>query len=130
MLYNALISALRTAVAALVGLAITWLVARGVVFEEGFAATLEVGIFTAVTFGYNALVNWLATKVHPGFGWLLGVPKTPEYNAVAAQRPSDGQIVATVNSSLPTGDIVTVQEIPEYQPEHLADDPYPGDSEA
>lgn len=125
MLYNAIIAALRTGVATLVGLAITWLVSVGVTLPDGAEVQLNAILFVVITAGYTALVNWLSVKVHPAFGYLLGVPKTPEYNAVAAERRSDGQVVATANSPLPTGEIVTVQEVPEYDAERLGVDPHP-----
>lgn len=79
MLYNVIISGIRTGVAALVGLLITWLINKGIDLGDDFAVSLNIGIFAAVTAGYNALVNWLATRWNKWFGVLLGVPKTPEY---------------------------------------------------
>ena len=79
MLYNAIISGIRTGIAALVGLLITWLITKGIVLEDNFQNVLEVGLFATITAGYNAAVNWAAVHWHPAFGYLLGVPKTPEY---------------------------------------------------
>lgn len=107
MLNNALIAAIRTGVASLVGFLITWAVAQGVEFPEGFDGVLTAALFSAATVAYNALVNLLATKVHPFFGYLLGVPKTPEYAPVVVAA-KDGTLVATAQSSLPTGEQVVV----------------------
>lgn len=108
MLGNALIAAIRTGVASLVGFVIAWAVAQGVVFPEGFEEILSAGVFAAATVGYTALVNWLAKHVHPFFGYLLGVGKTPEYNALVAQAP-DGTAVATDNlPAVETGEQVVV----------------------
>lgn len=85
MLYDPIISGIRTGVAALVGIALTWLIAQGVSLPEGTEETFTVAIFAIITAGYNALVNYLAVKVHPGFGYLLGIKKTPEY---ARKEPS------------------------------------------
>lgn len=115
MFYNSVTGIIRTSVAALVGMAVAWLVARNVILPDGAAE----GIITSVTIvamaGYTALVNLLAVKVHPAFGYLLGSPKTPEYRAVAAAR-SDGQVIATTRSALPTGDLVYVAPVEAHDP--------------
>lgn len=129
MLYNALISGIRTGIALLVGLAITWLVNQGVTLPDGAEAQLNAILFVVVSAGYNALVNWLAVKVHPAFGYLLGVPKTPEYNAVAVQE-KDGQIVASANSPITTGEIVVVQPAEPHDPAKVDNfEPHPYETE-
>ena len=125
MLYNALIAAIRTGIAAVVGFVITWAVAQGVEFPEGFEELLTAGLFAGSTVAYNALVNWLAAKVHPWFGYLLGVPKTPEYSAVAAQQ-RDGQVIATTLSPLPTGELVYVEPVQPHDPTQVDNyEPHP-----
>lgn len=115
MLYNGFIAAIRTGIAAGVGFVVAWAIARGVTFPEGFEELATAGLFAGATVAYNALVNWLASKVHPWFGYLLGVPKAPEYNAVAAQQ-RDGQIIATPLSPLPTGELVYVAPVEAHDP--------------
>lgn len=125
MLYNIIIAALRTGIAALVGILITWAVARGVNLDEGTSGTLIAALFGTSVMLYNAAVNWLALKVHPAFGYMLGAPGAPEYNAVAAKLP-DGQVVATVNSTLETGELVYVAPVEPHDPAKVDNaEPYP-----
>lgn len=127
MLYNIIISAIRTGIAGLVGLAVTWLIARGIEIDSGTQATLIVLLFGAIVAAYNAMVNWLAIKVSPSFGYLLGAPKTPEYNSVAAVQ-KDGQIVATTASTLETGELVYVAPVEPHDPskvDNAEPAPYP-----
>lgn len=115
MLYNIIVGLLRTGVGSLVGLAVTWLLALGIELDLESQAALIVTLATITIGLYTALVNWLATKVHPAFGYLLGVPATPEYRAVAAKQ-ADGQVVATELSPLPTGEIVYVAPAEPHDP--------------
>jgi hypothetical protein len=80
MLYNAMISGIRTGVASLVGLLITWLISKGIVLSDAFEQEFVLALFTVVTVLYNAGVNYAATKWNPYFGYLLGIPKTPAYD--------------------------------------------------
>lgn len=118
MLYNVIIAALRTGIAALVGLVITAAVARGIELDEGTSSMLITLLFGASVMLYNGVVNWLALKVHPAFGYLLGAPGAPEYRAVAAKQ-ADGQVVATELSPLPTGEIVYVAQAEPHDPEKV-----------
>ena len=118
MLYNIIVGLLRTGVGALVSLVAVWVLALGVEIDVEDQAALVIGLATIVIALYTALVNWLAAKVHPAFGYLLGVPTTPEYRAVAATQ-ADGQVVATVQSTLPTGEIVYVAPIEAHDPEKV-----------
>lgn len=125
MLYNVIVGLLRTGVGALVGLAVTWLLALGIELDLESQATLILVLATVVIGLYTALVNWLATKVHPAFGYLLGVPATPEYRAVAAKQ-ADGQVVATANSPLETGELVYVAPVEPHDPAKVDNaEPYP-----
>lgn len=81
MLYDSITAAIRTGVAALVGLLITWLLSAGVVIDDSTAASLNIALFGVVTAAYNALVIVLERKVNPWFGLLLGMPRTPQYRA-------------------------------------------------
>lgn len=121
---NVIYSGIRTGVAALVGFVFAWLISKGIELDPSYRAGVEGLIFAGVTFLYNAVVNWLALKVHPSFGYLLLIPKTPEYNAVAAKTP-DGQTVATELSPLPTGEIVVVRPAEPYDPAKAISEPHP-----
>lgn len=80
MLRNGIIAAIRTGIAAGVGLVVSWLVGLGVEVPDGFQEGLNVVVFGLVVSGYNLAVNFLEQKVHPWFGVLLGVPRTPQYD--------------------------------------------------
>lgn len=123
-LANAIVSGIRTAVAGLVGLIITWLVASNITFPENTEAFLTTLLFAVAIALYNGGINLLAQHVNPKFGWFLLVPKTPEYNAVAVEL-KDGQTVAGVNSALPTGEIVTVTATDKYDPAKTETEPHP-----
>ena len=125
MLYNVIIAALRTGVAALVGLVITAAIARGIELDEGTSSMLITLLFGASVMLYNGVVNWLSLKVHPAFGYLLGASGAPEYRAVAAKQ-TDGQIVATINSPLETGELVYVAPVEPHDPAKVDNaEPYP-----
>jgi len=91
MLYDPIISGIRTLVAALVGLGITALISWGITFPDDLEQSLNIVIFGIATAGYNILVNWLADNVNPSFGYFLGIKKTPSYDKppVAAQLPAE-----------------------------------------
>ena len=123
-LSNAIVSGIRTAVAGLVGLIITWLVAANIEFPENTEALLTTVLFAVAVALYNGGINLLAQHVNPKFGWFLLVPKTPEYNAVAVEL-KDGQTVAGVNSALPTGEVLTVKAAETYDPAKTETEPHP-----
>ena len=73
------IAAIRTGVAALVGMLAAFLLSQGVELPEEFQAQLIVLLSALASAGYNALVIYLERNVHPMFGVLLGIPRTPAY---------------------------------------------------
>lgn len=81
MLREPLIAAIRTGVAVAVGFVITFLVSKGFELPDDLKANLNVVVLTLVTAAYNWVVILLERHVHPMFGVLLGVPKTPSYDA-------------------------------------------------
>jgi hypothetical protein len=87
MLRDTIIAAIRTGVAAAIGIAITWLLNFGVQVPDDFASSLNLVVFGLVTAGYNLAVGLLERKVHPLFGVLLGIPKAPAYGEVGTQTP-------------------------------------------
>lgn len=87
MLRDIIIAAVRTGVAAAIGIAITWLLNMGIEVPEDFAQSLNLVLFGLVVAGYNLAVSFLERKVHPYFGILLGIPKAPAYGSVGTQTP-------------------------------------------
>lgn len=79
MLRDPIIAAIRTGVATAVGFAITYLVSKGWGFPEDLAANLNLVLLAVITAAYNWVVILLERHVHPYFGILLGIPKTPTY---------------------------------------------------
>lgn len=79
-----LIAGIRTGVAAAVGAFVTWLLNLGILVPEGFEVVLNSAVFGLVTMIYNLVVNFLERKVHPGFGYLLAIPRTPSYEQLPA----------------------------------------------
>ena len=80
MLREPLIAAIRTGVAVAVGFVITFLVSKGFELPDDLQANLNLVVLSLVTAAYNWAVILLERHVHPYFGILLGVPKTPTYN--------------------------------------------------
>ena len=99
MLRDSLIAAIRTGVAALAGLLVTYLIALGVDLPEDFAANFTAVVFILATAGYNFAVGFLERKVNPLFGVLLGVPKAPAYGSVGTKTPG-GATPAAVDEAL------------------------------
>lgn len=87
MFRDSVIAAVRTGIAALIGLLITWLVTQGIEVGPDVEANLNVALFGLFTALYNGLVILLERKVHPYFGVLLGIPKSPAYGEVGTQTP-------------------------------------------
>ena len=79
MLRDTTIAGIRTGVATLVGLLVTFLISKGFVIPEEFAVNFTLALVVLVTAAYNWLVILLEKKVHPYFGILLGIPKAPTY---------------------------------------------------
>lgn len=92
-LRDQVVAAVRTVAAALAAFILTWLLQRGWDLPDDVDAQINVAVFLAVTAAYNLLVNWLATHVHPAFGYLLIVPKAPAYSPTTALKPSDAPVV-------------------------------------
>ena len=75
-----IISIIRTVVPIIVGQLMTWLATKGVLDASGEVSALLITLFTIVfTTAYYALARWLETYISTKFGWLLGVPKPPQY---------------------------------------------------
>ena len=79
MFHDSIIAAIRTGVAALVGLFIAYLVSQGFELDDSVQVNLTTGLTVIFTAGYNLLVILLEKKVNPNLGVLLGIPKSPSY---------------------------------------------------
>lgn len=80
-LKNSAIAAIRTGAAVLVSAVITWATGHGIDVPESFEGAVNLFVFSTGVAGYNLAVNFLEKKVHPWFGVLLIVPKSPEYSS-------------------------------------------------
>ena len=80
MLRDSVIAAVRTGVAAAVGIFITYLIKQGIEVDESLTSSLSLAITAIIIAVYNWAVILLETKVNPIFGILLGVPKSPSYD--------------------------------------------------
>lgn len=91
MLRDTIIAAIRTGVATIVTALVTWLLGFGVQIDPQAQGALAVALFGLCVALYNAGVILLERKVHPMFGVLLGVPKSPAYGDVGTQTPPPAQ---------------------------------------
>lgn len=83
---NNLIAAIRTAIAGAVGALVTWLATKGIdIDSDVIKGALQTIVFFFTTSVYNAGVNWLQAKYGKRWGFLLGIPKLPNYD------PKDGE---------------------------------------
>jgi hypothetical protein len=78
---QAVISLIRTICPIIAGALITWLVRQGIRVDASVSQPLTEALVAVFSAAYYALARLLETKVAPGFGWMLGVPKTPAYPA-------------------------------------------------
>jgi hypothetical protein len=99
MFRDSIIAAVRTGVAALVGVLIAWLVNVGIPVPDDFQQSLNAIVVAGATLGYNLIVGLLERKVNPYFGFLLGIPKAPAYGSVGTQTPS-GATPAAIDAAL------------------------------
>lgn len=79
MLSDGIIALIRTAVPAVVGTVIAFLVDKGIALDEGTTASLSAALIPICISLYYALATYLERNVNPNFGWLLGNPKAPSY---------------------------------------------------
>ena len=71
------ISIIRTVVPIAVGYVVAWAAGFGVELDDGVLVPALTGVVSAIYYG---LVRFLEQK-WPNLGWLLGVAKTPSYEA-------------------------------------------------
>lgn len=69
----------RTAAAALAGYVLAFLFQHGWDLPDAVDSQISLALATGLAGAYNLAVNWLTVHVHPAFGYLLIVPKTPVY---------------------------------------------------
>lgn len=117
-------SVVRTVTPYVVGALVTLLARWGI----DWTPTPEVLVIVSglVAAAYYALVRILETRGRQAWGWLLGLPKAPIYDATA-QRDADSPTgeVAAPESLLPTGtpvETVPADEAPRFTgSSHLGD---------
>lgn len=71
-------SLIRTVIPMVVGTVLTWLAAKGVVVDDATSAGLVAFLTGLSSAAYYVIARQLEARF-PQFGWLLGVPKTPNY---------------------------------------------------
>jgi hypothetical protein len=86
MLAAPIIATIRTAIPALVGVVLAWLVAQGFDVPTDLGAEWTAALIAALTTGYYLLVTLLERRVWGGFGWLLGWATPPEYQSQTDTR--------------------------------------------
>lgn len=79
MLHDSVIALIRTAVPAIVGTVLAWLIQLGIDISTETQAQLSAALIPIVISAYYAGVTYLERNVNPSFGWLLGAPKAPTY---------------------------------------------------
>lgn len=79
MFSDAITALIRTAVPAIVGTIIAFLIDRGVSIGDDTVTALNAALVPVCISVYYALVTYLEREVNPSFGWLLGQAKTPTY---------------------------------------------------
>jgi len=76
---DALTAAIRTGAAGIGAYVIAWLIGLGVTIPDGFALALTAVLFGLILAGWNLAIGLAARYVHPWFGYLLIVAKSPSY---------------------------------------------------
>jgi membrane protein DedA with SNARE-associated domain len=76
---NFFIGIIRTATPILAGIVLTFLTNVGLDLPEEIKQELSFIIFGLMSLAYYAASAALEKWVAPWFGWLLGIPRTPEY---------------------------------------------------
>lgn len=118
-------SVIRTLVPLIVQL-ITAQLARHNIDAGPYTEILSQSVGAVVAVAYYAFVRILETRGRQAWGWLLGLPKAPTYDATARKEPlSPTGEVAAPESLLPTGtpvETVPVDEAPRFTgSSHLGD---------
>ena len=87
---DALTAAIRTGAAGIGAYVIAWLIGLGVTIPDGFNLALTAVLFGLILAGWNLAIGLAARYIHPWFGYLLIVAKSPSYAPVV-----DGATVIT-----------------------------------
>lgn len=95
-----IVAGIRTG-AAVAGTAIlAWIAATlGVEIPQDTELWLQGLLFAVGTGLFNLIVVWLQKRVHPWFGWLLLVPKAPEYDPEGESRLYE-EVINDLNAEL------------------------------
>ena len=79
---DALTAAIRTGAAGIGAYVIAWLIGLGVTIPDGFNLALTAVLFGLILAGWNLAIGLAARYIHPWFGYLLIVAKSPSYAPV------------------------------------------------
>ena len=113
-------SLIRTVVPMVVGWVIAQLAVHGFNLPPG---TVEQVVTWLITAAYYGLIRLLETRFKPIWGWLLGLPKAPTYQAPAAPSPTDPEgAIATVDTP---GDVPPGTPVDVVVPDATSDDEGP-----
>lgn len=96
MLRNSLIAGIRTATAVAVAWCIAKLTGLGVALDPETGTILAGAAFAVAVGGYNVVVNYLTERVHPVFGYLLGINKPPAYDVEYAEDTAEDAELADI----------------------------------
>lgn len=105
-------SIVRTVTTWLVGVLVTLLAKAGLDWSPSPEAMVLVT--TLVGSAWYVIFRWLETKASSNWGWALGLPKAPTYDAPA--QPSEDSPTgyeATETSPVPEGEPVAVVQAPD-----------------
>lgn len=114
-------SLIRTVVPWIVGLVVGALAARGIDIPSDNELLLNVVTVTIST-AYYAAVRYLETRFSSLWGWFLGLPKAPTYNAPAAPAEDSptGAVATEDTLGVPEGEpveVVAADEEFEFDPD-------------
>lgn len=76
-------SLVRTLTPIIAGTIIGWFASAGITVDPSFEPSLVAGVTAAASVIYYAAARLLEVYVSPKFGWLLLLPKAPEYTGAA-----------------------------------------------
>ena len=112
-------SIIRTAVPLAVAQLVAYLASRGL--DVGpWRPLLEQAIGWSAGVVYYAAVRVLEVKIRPRWGWLLGTPKAPTYDATAKLDPASPSGESAADASMLPAD-VPVETVPVVDVPHSSD---------
>lgn len=98
--------AIRTVAQAIGAYIITFLIAHGINLPDTVAAQVNVYAYLIVLGVWALAINWLATHVHPAFGYLAIIPKQPTYPAARGVLAPENPVPPATSAGDDTGGTV------------------------